>query len=94
MIGCSKSAYWDKYPRHFTVFNANVVSPTLGKVWWGDLDLSTKDAHKLRAVAEDMKEILYVLREMDGRFERERDKPKVLVSKAIWSTEKGVLKNK
>ena len=87
MVGGSKSGYIDKHPDHFVIFNANVVSK-LGKVWWGDLDL-TKDGKKLKAIAQEMSDVLYVLRELDGRFDKEGDPVEKLIQRAIWSTDKG-----
>ena len=59
---------------HVCVWNANIVVDGL-KVWYGDLDL-TADEASLQAVADEIKEPLYILYEMDGRFDNEGE-PKV-----------------
>jgi len=70
MISGSKSGYRDRYPKNLVVFNANIVTKSRGKVWHGDLDV-TIDYEKLESVAEVLEEDLYILYEMDGRFENE-----------------------
>ena len=67
------------------VWNANLVSPTQGKVWYGDLNL-TKDGDKLKEVAKAAGETLYVLREMDCRFGTENDPIELLAERAVWNT--------
>lgn len=85
MICESKSMYRDVYPDNIVVFNANIVTVTNGKVWFGDLDL-TRDAEALRTVSKNIGEPLFILREMDGRFENENLAPSDLIKKAIWNT--------
>ena len=70
---------------HKCVWNANIVTESKGKVWWGDVDI-TKDAPKLKAIAAEAGETLYVLREMDCRFNTEKDSVDVLINKAVWNT--------
>ena len=70
MIFGSKSGYWERHPDNLVVFNANVVTKRGGKVWYGDLDV-TREFEKLKDVADALGEDLYVLREMDARFENE-----------------------
>jgi hypothetical protein len=67
------------------VWNANLVSPTQGKVWYGDLNL-TREGDKLKMVSIAAGETLYVLREMDCRFEHENDPIEVLIENAVWNT--------
>ena len=57
---------------HICVFNANVLTKTRGKFWWGDLDLTT-DEDELKALAVKEGENVYVLRERDARFTTESD---------------------
>lgn len=76
MISNSKSAYKEKYPHHLVIFNANICTSNL-KIWWGDLDL-TKSVDELTGLAESLGEDLYILYELDGRFENEN---KPLISK-------------
>jgi len=55
---------------HVCVFNANVCTKSKGKIWYGDIDL-TDDADALRALANREGETVFVLREMDARFQNE-----------------------
>jgi hypothetical protein len=74
MISASKSGYRDRYPNNLAIFNANVCTDA-GKLWWGDVDLTlSKDALSQAAIAGG--QTIYVLYEMDGRFENE-DSPKI-----------------
>jgi hypothetical protein len=70
MISGSKSFYCEKYPDHKAVFNANIVTESYGKIWYCDLDL-TLDTEKLKEIAKIFGEPLFVLYEMDARFENE-----------------------
>jgi len=70
MVCGSKSHYREMFPNHNVYFNANIFEKDLGKVWYGDLDL-TVDAPRLQRIAQSCGVNLYVLREMDGRFENE-----------------------
>lgn len=81
MISGSKMAP----PGEVCIFNANVIIKSEGKVWFGDLNL-TRDGNALKAIAAEINEPLYVLREMDCRFETANDPVDVLISKAKWST--------
>ena len=62
------------YPTHKVVFNANIFSEKQGKIWYGDLDLDI-DSNNIQAVANELEEDLYILREADGRFENENLAP-------------------
>ena len=70
MISGSKSHYGRQHPGNVIVFNANVLSKSRGKFWFGDLDL-TRDADEIKALAAKEGEPVYVLREMDARFTTE-----------------------
>ena len=86
MIGGSKTGYRDQHPDDLIVFNANILMPGYGKVWYGDLNL-TEDYLALREIAQNLNTELYVLRESDGRF-GEEDKPiDELIKKAVWNTD-------
>lgn len=74
MISGSKGMYSHSNPDHIVVFNANLVLKSRGKIWYGDLDL-TVSYDVLRKVREQIKEDIYVLYEMDARFDRE-EKPR------------------
>jgi hypothetical protein len=69
------------------IWNANIITRTEGKVWYGDLNL-TKEGNLLKQIAKEYGEPLYVLREMDCRFESETGVISTLISKAVWSTDK------
>ena len=88
MISYSKSTYRQKYPENIVAFNANIFTKK-EKVWWGDLDI-TKDSESLQRAATECGETLYVLRELDGRFENEyrevNDLEKLAVAKFIPQT--------
>jgi hypothetical protein len=82
MIAASKSCG----PKNcICVWNANIISPTKGKIWFGDLNI-TREGNLLKEIATELGEPLYVLREMDARFGTENDPIDVLISKAVWST--------
>jgi hypothetical protein len=70
LVSGSKSRYVDLYPNNNVVFNGNIVVENHGKVWYGDIDI-TLEKDKLQAVADELCRDLYILREMDGRFENE-----------------------
>lgn len=67
------------------VWNANIVTRSEGKVWFGDLNI-TLEGPILKEIAEEYGEPIYVLREMDCRFETEGDSIDTIIPKAIWST--------
>lgn len=72
MISGSKSGYRNVHPDNLVMFNGNICinqgEPT--KVWYGDIDI-TKSRNQLREIAVEMNTDLYVLYEMDARFENE-----------------------
>lgn len=72
MISLSKSTYAIDHPDHICVFNANVCVKSRGKIWHGDIDLMA-DEDDLKALAAEIGESVYVLREYDARFENEDD---------------------
>jgi hypothetical protein len=74
LISSSKSGYRQRNPDNLVVFNANVCTDE-GKIWWGDLDV-TLSKENLMSLAEEIGGTIYVLFEMDGRFENE-DLPKI-----------------
>jgi len=86
MISGSKSAYSAKYGTHFTIFNSNVFVEGIGKVWYGDLDL-TKDESKLSKLALTLRQKIHVLYEMDGRFENEDRSDKDLSKVSAYVTD-------
>ena len=68
------------------VWNANVITKSSGKVWFGDLNL-TKEGKILKEIAKEVGETLYILRESDCRFDTEKDPIDLLISRAVWNTE-------
>ena len=68
VCGC-KISYMKMVPDNEVYFNANIVNQDGEKIWYGDLDL-TKDTKALQEISKVLGE-LYVLSEMDGRFENE-----------------------
>ncbi len=70
MLSGSKDS--KRFPK--AVWNANVVTKNNGKLWFGDLDLSSDYRREaLQAVADLLGEDVYVLREHDARFENEQN---------------------
>ena len=70
MLSYSKSKYRDRYPDNEVYFNANIFALDKGKVWYGDIDINL-DEEILNRIAKSCGCSLYVLSEMDGRFENE-----------------------
>lgn len=71
MISSSKSGYVQKNPDNLAVFNSNVCIEE-GKIWFGDLDV-TVSYEALSDLAKELDKTVYVLTEMDGRFENEEN---------------------
>jgi hypothetical protein len=69
MISASKSGYVQRNPENLVVFNSNVCTDE-GKIWFGDLDI-TLSYDSLSSLAKELGKTVYVLTEMDGRFENE-----------------------
>jgi hypothetical protein len=86
MIGGSKMGYSSQHPDDLIIFNANVLMPDHGKVWYGDLNL-TEDYLVLKDIAQSLNSTLYVLWEMDGRFGEENKPIDELIKKAVWNTD-------
>ena len=70
MISGSKSGYMGEHRENLVIFNANIIIPSRGKIWHGDLDV-TLDYENLEKVAEVLEENLYILGEHDARFDNE-----------------------
>ena len=70
MISGSKSGYKRNHKENLVIFNGNIITKKYGKIWWGDLDV-TLDFNNLKNIADEIKQDLYILREMDARFENE-----------------------
>ncbi len=87
IITGSKSVYKSSKPKDLIIFNANVFMKDMGKVWYGDLNL-TEDYVILKSIAESLDTTLYVLWEMDGRFGKEKIPNYEVIKKAAWNTDK------
>jgi len=74
MISGSKSGYRDRFPDNLSIFNANICSRD-SKIWYGDIDI-TLSRQDLRELAVESATDIYVLYEMDARFENE-DNPRI-----------------
>ena len=85
MLSGSKSSYRSARPNNFVIFNANLCTKE-GKLWYGDIDL-TESQDLLVDLAKSLNQTVYVLHEMDGRFENESS-PK-LKKAPIFFTENG-----
>lgn len=92
MISGSKSGYRRWRPKNIPIFNSNMCTLTHGKIWHGDLDI-TDDDETLKKIAAYLNEPIYLLYEMDGRFEN-GEKPRI--DKAIFAVVDGkmVVSNK
>ena len=86
MLDGSKWEYTKEHEGDLVVFNANVLMPNYGKVWFGDLNL-TEDYKTLKKIAESLNTTLYILWEMDARFGEENKPIDELFDKAVWNTE-------
>ena len=82
VIGMSKSAYRDANLGNEVFFNANIFTIEDGKIWHGDIDY-TKDLETLEKIATKLERNLYILRELDGRFENEKIESNQIKKKAI-----------
>lgn len=82
MISYSKSAYRDRFPENEVYFNSNIFVLGEGKVWFGDIDI-TLDREQLQKVASQIGKDLFILREMDGRFENETLSDSEIIKRAV-----------
>lgn len=69
---------------HECVWNANICTKRFGKIWFGDIDLTT-DKKKLTLFSEFAGEEIFVLRESDARFKNEST-PKFENAVAVFSS--------
>jgi hypothetical protein len=87
MISGSKSGYRKHYPDNLVVFNSNMVVVTetgASKVWFGDVDI-TLDREKLKQVAKELDGTVFIIYEMDGRFENENSP---VLSRYVYSVDR------
>ena len=75
MVSFSKTIYSRDNKKSWVIFNGNVCIKHNGKpikIWYGDIDI-TKSYKELRILAREINCTVYVLKEMDGRFEYEEN---------------------
>jgi hypothetical protein len=82
LLSYSKSSYRERNPENEVYFNANIFVLGEGKIWYGDIDV-TLEKEKLERIARSMGKDLFILREMDGRFEKEELKDSEIISRAV-----------
>ncbi len=82
LLSYSKSVYRGRYPENEVYFNANIFVLGEGKIWYGDIDV-TLEKEKLERIARSIGKDLFILREMDGRFENEELKDSEIISRAV-----------
>ena len=87
LISFSKSEYRRQYPENQVYFNANIFVLGEGKVWYGDIDV-TKDREMLESIAAKIGKDIFILREMDGRFENENLSDSEIISKSVCKISK------
>lgn len=80
MISSSKTLYRMNNPKSEPIFNANVFSDE-GKIWYGDLEMTT-DSSLLQKISDESNKTIYVLREFDGRFENENAPIEQVIAKS------------
>jgi hypothetical protein len=81
MIAESKSDYCVEHQGELVIFNANVIIKSVGKIWYGDLNINL-DFDSLKNIADQLGEDLYVLMEGDARFGYENDPIQDLIKRA------------
>ena len=86
MISSSKSFYHKEHLDDLVIFNANIFIKDIGKVWYGDLNI-TEDYLILKSIADSLNTTLYVLWEMDARFGKEKKPIDELIKKSAWNTD-------
>ena len=80
------SAYKEVPQGEVAYFNANAIIPSLGKIWYGDINI-TKSGDVLKQIAKELGETIYILREHDCRFDTENLPVEQLIQKAVWNTD-------
>lgn len=76
-----KGEYAAEHPGELVIFNANVIVPSKGKIWYGDINVS-EDFENLKNVADKLGEDLYILMENDARWGTQDEPVKELMQKA------------
>jgi len=68
IVSMSKSGYRREYPDNEVYFNANMLTKSNGKIWFGDLDITVSKSD-LEKISKELNEKIYILTEMDCRFD-------------------------
>jgi len=87
MVSHSKSGYRERNPESEVYFNCNVFVLGEGKIWYGDLDV-TKEREVLEKIASEIGKDLYILRELDGRFENENLEDSEIIRRSVCKISK------
>jgi hypothetical protein len=74
-----------------TIFNANVFNYKAEKVWFGDLDLERWSFRTGLLRLSEEEGPLYVLSELDGRFQKEMPTPGYVKAVAAVTVQNGVI---
>jgi hypothetical protein len=82
LVAYNKAAYAARNPDHLIIFNASIFTLQSGKVWFGDLNINI-DLNKLQRVADELKEELFILNEVDARFNGEKVATSIVIKKAV-----------
>jgi hypothetical protein len=90
MVGGSKTGYCKMYPKNKVIFNANIIT-NLGKVWYGDIDLTISE-DVLKKISVEIGSPIYVLYEQDARFGTEERDVADLIKDAMFIVDKDGLK--
>jgi len=81
MIAEHKGEYALEHQGELVIFNANIITLTHGKIWYGDINV-TQDFDNLKNIADTIKEDLYILTEYDARWGSEDLPINELIEKA------------
>lgn len=76
-----KGVYAAEHPGQLVIFNANIIIPSKGKIWYGDVNV-TEDFEDLKNIADKIGEDLYILMENDARWGAQNEPTKDLMKKA------------
>ncbi len=77
----SKEEYCKEHQGELVIFNANIITKSRGKIWYGDLNINL-DFENLKNIADILKEDLYILLEGDARYGKENLPINALIKKA------------
>lgn len=66
----SKSEYKQLHSGDHVLFNANIFTLEDGKIWYGDINL-TQEYNIFQMIAEELGKDIYILSELEGRFDNE-----------------------